>query len=742
MWKTPETSSLDARNLLIYQIDDFHKKEFEIGGDIQSLWGILDIYLQRLEPVVWFTPTENNPIAPLDKHTPSYRKARTELFLAITRTPDFDINTINTMQIDSNGILSLNYTRKTTQINIIDIWNNSILPRPSTETIQKKTHQWIEALERSMEHESYLGWVVIIGYLPASAITGVLTHSLYWTGKKWIEFIIRSIQVKNAATGKMETITLPETYSWTKDAIRWNISKILEKSGYIFTPEKWGFLHPIEQALGETKEVIRKMTYEEYIRERPTSTITRQQFEGMKKTILMKIDIRPPNLTWRQHLEGISKWIGKHAGELVFFPVFMHSFSKYQNTANALAWLGEMAVFTAWARFARYIPAPPFLRWTTPLLWWWAAVLATHAWLEAADATKIKWQYMFDNGFGSLYSKWKSYLGHLAGNLWVFNIAEYADIANKVGEKLSRFTWVWDESARIDIGIPRTELPIPIINWYLGTIPEMTWFQSNINLGSNPWDWMRGAMWRDIDDWNNQIWSYNIRLKRAIGDILGKYDRNESMFALSKRDNSPSRKEEILRDHLLDILSAWSDWKAFTAEKTSLVEFIIMEVRKWKLKESTEMIESIIDQKTSMMYIDEFFISKRWEWLQLRKMGIEEMITELTNNSVHQRYLRSILDNMSANKPIVADGKWEYHIAPITGEKLKRWIPSSENKIYQEILSDKTLVTVNFSGSNVQIERGQAFAEFLDTILEYKYEKEFLQEIEKWNKKGTEWKLL
>ncbi|MFZ2255219.1 MAG: hypothetical protein WAW59_05815 [Patescibacteria group bacterium] len=112
-------------------------------------------------------------------------------------------------------------------------------------------------------------------------------------------------------------------------------------------------------------------------------------------------------------------------------------------------------------------------------------------------------------------------------------------------------------------------------------------------------------------------------------------------------------------------------------------------------------------------------------------MGIEEMITELTNNSVHQRYLRSILDNMSANKPIVADGKWEYHIAPITGEKLKRWIPSSENKIYQEILSDKTLVTVNFSGSNVQIERGQAFAEFLDTILEYKYEKEFLQEIEK-----------
>jgi hypothetical protein len=50
-------------------------------------------------------------------------------------------------------------------------------------------------------------------------------------------------------------------------------------------------------------------------------------------------------------------------------------------------------------------------------------------------------------------------------------------------------------------------------------------------MGTNPWDWVRGAMGRDIDDWNKQVGSYNVRLKRAIGDILRKYEREDSMFA-------------------------------------------------------------------------------------------------------------------------------------------------------------------------------------------------------------------
>jgi hypothetical protein len=592
-----------------------------------------------------------------------------------------------------------------------------------------------------MEHESYLWWAVVIDYLPGTTVGVMATHSLYWTGKKGVEFIVKSVRIKNPTTGQMEMITLPEAYSGTREAIRGNISKILEKSGYLFSPESGTFFHRIERTLGETKETIRKMSYEEYVRDRRENKITREQFNGMKSEIITKIDVRPPNLTWKQHLEGITKWIGKNAGELIFFPVFMHKFSKYQNTATAIQGLGEMAAFTAGAKLGRYIPAPPFLRWAVPLVTGGLSVIGTTAWMEAADGAKKKWQYIFDNWPGSLYTKGKTYTGHLAGNLWLFNIAEYTDLVNKASEKISKLTGIGDPSDRIDIGIPRKELPIPLIKWYLGTIPEMTWFQSNINLGTNPWDWVRGAMGRDIDDWNNQVGSYNIRLKRAIGDILGKYERNESMFATEWQYQSYGGKEGILRSHLLDILNAGSDWWAFDAEKSSLIEAVVTEAKKWKSKESLTIVNSLIDQKTSMMYIDDFFLSKRREWLWYRKEAISAMVWQITDNPVQQKYIKSLFDRMMNEKPLMAEWKWEQYRSPLTGENLKRWIPSEENKMYQAILSDKTSVTANFAGNDVKLERGQAFAGFLDIILEYKRESEFLEELKKWNKKWTEWTL-
>jgi hypothetical protein len=741
MWTSPETSVLDARNLLVYQVDDFHKKQFETKGDIQTLWGILDIYLQRLEPIVGFTPTETDPIAPLTKHSPNYRKARTELFLAISRTPDFDIQKLKTIQIDQNGVLTLNYDQKSFRISLIETWNNSILPRPSTESIQKDTHRGIEELERSMEHESYLGWAVIIDYLPWSIALGMKIHSLTWMGRKWIEFIVKSIRVKNITTGRMETITFPEAYRGTKEAIRGNTDKMLEKVGYRFAPEKWGYFHPIERAIGETREVIRHMTYEEYIRERPENKVTREQFDGMKKAIITHIDVKPPTMTWSIFLESTIKFLGKHVGELVFFPVFMHNFSKYQDLLTATQWISDAVVFTIASKKARNIPAPASIKWAVPMLAWWLAVIGTHTWAEALDGTKKKWQYLFDNGFGSIYTKGKSYTWHLAGNFGVLNIAEYADIVNKSSRWVSEVTWIGDKDSGIDIGIARTELRVPLVNGYLGTVPEMTWFQSNINLGTNPWDWVRGAMGRDIDDWNNQVKSYNVRLKRAIGDILGKYERNESMFATEWQYKKYGSKEWILRSHLLDIFNAGSDGEAFTAEKKSLIEVIVMEAKKWKSKDSSTMINNMVDQKTSMMYIDDFFLSKRREWLIFRKEMIRGMWVQISDNPIHQKYIWSLLDRMIGDESIVAEWKWEYYRAPLTGEKLKRWIPSEENKLYQSLLADKTQVTVNFPGEVLTLERGQAFSKFLDVTLEYKRESEFLSEIKSWNRKWITWTL-
>jgi hypothetical protein len=51
-----------------------------------------------------------------------------------------------------------------------------------------------------------------------------------------VEFCIKTVQVLSAP-GKYVTVTLPEVYKGTKEAIRANISKILEKAGYQFSPE-------------------------------------------------------------------------------------------------------------------------------------------------------------------------------------------------------------------------------------------------------------------------------------------------------------------------------------------------------------------------------------------------------------------------------------------------------------------------------------------------------------------------
>jgi hypothetical protein len=81
------------------------------------------------------------------------------------------------------------------------------------------------------------------------------------------------------------------------------------------------------------------------------------------------------------------------------------------------------------------------------------------------------------------------------------------------------------------------------------------------------------------------------------------------------------------------------------------------------------------------------------------------MVAQLTEDNSQKKYIASILDRMTSEKPIVAPGRYEDYKAPLTGEKLKRWIPSDENKMYQALLSDKTPVNVNFAGKEVSLER-------------------------------------
>lgn len=153
--KLPVTSpSLDARTLLSRSMDDFHAKEYRVEGDFQVLWGIIDIYLDRLEPVMGSATDEGH----LEKHSPKYRENRKKLYRSIMVIPGFDIDQIETVRIDSNGMLSMKQKNGTIQIkNLIESWNSFFLIKPNITPIISGTKVQKTELKEAINTESYLG---------------------------------------------------------------------------------------------------------------------------------------------------------------------------------------------------------------------------------------------------------------------------------------------------------------------------------------------------------------------------------------------------------------------------------------------------------------------------------------------------------------------------------------------------------------------------------------------------------
>lgn len=738
----PEKSSspLDARELLVSSgKKEFYTKEHEVWGSYEALWGFLDVYLQNLEPLPWY----NGNIIPLEKHSPEYQNTRRQLFLGIMRSPKFDIKQIYSLQITENGILHIKNNQGTIQtINIIESWNALLIPHPSTTKIHQNSRQASESLEKEIHTESYLGGNILVSYIPALLVKWVALHSLYYSGKSGVEFVIEKLMIKNTTTGKMEWISLSESYKGTKESIESNLIKILEKLGYIQSPREWGFFSPEERALSETKKTIQQLSYEEYVKERSGTPVTREQFESMRQNILWAINTPgsiSPWASWSLRIQNIVKSVGRNAGELLFFPVFFSHFSKYQNTATFLQWASEMVLFTAWARLSTKVPMPPLLRPLGGLALGWAFVLGGKEASTALDMNRKKWEYMFDDGFGSLYTDGKSTTGHLASNLGVFNMIEYMDLINIWGQKLANITGTKSED--LDIGIPRIEMPTPF-GKYLGTIPEITLFQSTVNFGTNPWDWMRSALGRDTVDWNKKVFLYNERLKRVVEDIVTKYMRSESMFASKWEREEAWGRENLLKMHLLKILSAWSDGNAFEGEKGKLIEWIVEYAKTLDKKNPNfQSIRNIIENRTSQMIIDDFFIEKRSKALAIQASpeGFSKLISQITSDSKKQRYIATLLERMIASKAIVAPGKWEK--IEILGTKSEKWIPSEENILFQNLLEDKKEVEIFFPGFQGKISTWNAFSMYLDMLLEHKRESEFITQIKKWNKKWVKWTL-
>lgn len=704
-------SSLDARELLSRPIEQFHVKLYETWGDFRMLWGIVDIYLQRLDPVTRGTQTD---IIPIDQHSPLYRETRQKLYLEITRMPGFDISRIQSINISPAGILTINYPDRSESINLINRWNAILLPLPDKSNILTSSEGALYNLDKDASIESLYDGSVLVSYIPGTVLTLAWAHALYDGGKKSIDttkYIINKITIRDT-NGKMRIIPLSGIYSWTKESIRGSTMKLLEKTGYMWdVVSKWWF-SPIELSLNASKKEIQAKTYEEYKKSRATTQITEWEYNKLKSEVLGNLE-KWSWMNWNERLTTISKSLSKNAGEIFFFPIFFRHFNTYQNSATLIAWIAEFSTFTLWAKYgAKYIRLPWIFRALSPLIAWWIATVGSHMWAEAMDISRKKWEYLSKDWFGSLYGKWKSTIWHFALG---WGIQEWVDLINNTAQRIVYLTDI--PSDDVDVGIPRIEIPLP---WgrYLGTIPEVNMFQSTVSFGTAPWEWIRWAKWRSIDDWNKKVSLYQNVISRKIQELLWKYQTGSSMFASKDKINQAWSKEKLLEIHLRDIILGWGESDAFAWEWWSLIKELIKYISQDQKLVKQRTIDDIIKNRVSQMYVDDLFLEKRKSALKYTETIIlPDLATQLSTQKDLFTYLASIPGRM------------------IMGKTLSEWI------IYQSLLENKNPITINFPNFSGQTTIGNAFTMYLEEALKFSRESEFLSEIQKWNKNWVQWTL-
>lgn len=165
------------------------------------------------------------------------------------------------------------------------------------------------------------------------------------------------------------------------------------------------------------------MSYDEFRRQHPESILSRSKFETAKETILAKMENLPSGKTWGDRIQGLVKILGRNMGELIFFPVFFSHFSKYQDASTFLQGVSDIALFTTGnklvtaTRIGAKLPIPIYMRPIAGMALGGTMILGGKEAATLLEMNRKKWQYMFDDGFGSLYTDGKSTTGHLASNL-------------------------------------------------------------------------------------------------------------------------------------------------------------------------------------------------------------------------------------------------------------------------------------------------------------------------------------
>jgi hypothetical protein len=588
MWVENFTSS-DARFLLgRSRWEGYFDTEYPVKpwdttiipeSGLTPVWDFIDVYLGGLKEVS--DPRDKafqkfwRSVVLRSMEDSEYMKIRTLVFQYLSRQSSFRIDQISSLNISKNGVLQItNKDGTKAQFDLVSLWNTMRLPPDKLDSVTRKIRAEEEALRESLNTEAYFGGSIIVTYAPTVVLWFWVT-SLWYSAIQKAKPMIKKIQkiTLKMEDGKMQTVDIGDISHQTQNNPD-NVLKLLEWKWILFDAVKKTWYEPSWRAFIETRATIHSMKRVDYIRQ-TGSQVSDAEFQKIKSQLLIEIDgvhndyirlleAKGSSIGFQARLRTLSSkifsfWTLQHA---FFGSIFFSKFAKYQDAMNLAAWVSETVLFMSADKMWRMVSSPLNKLWifgkignqVIGMVAWWLAVHYGHeAWEKLLDGKRQYWKYAS--------RKWLGVYTDGASKTW--NFIAWGWITSQLDASNEKLRQNWLEDKTYDIGTWRLEhIPIKWF-WVNYRIPEMTWFQHNINISTAPWDWVRDNPGRTIDDWNSQLDTYKTKLWWAIGNAVAHYSNGTWPFSYPDLIKEKWGKEKLFEWYLTEILLAGNMSDAF-----------------------------------------------------------------------------------------------------------------------------------------------------------------------------------
>lgn len=696
--KIPEKSNnLDAKQLnnISYSQNEkwesFHTEKFDLTEDgFLGIHYILDYYFNLLEP--------EGDIDDINTFSPEFRQIRNNLYNYISSLEGVTLDNLGTIQITENGIMKLALKDgRIITLNLIDEWNKFREPIANRRVIEQSQKEQKE-LQENISRDSFLGGSVIYEYSEYIGAAGVGIPVSYATYKAWEKLYQLSTVLVETPDGKQK-IEFQNPYYWTKKELKSILNQILESYWFEYDPVQKKIISPAKEFINKAQENFRTITYEEAKKSNlidQNKIKTEAEFEKLKLQAIEKAEPFFEKIkSWKLPLKGwiwaLEKIFPTTLWEAFFWPVFFHKAKKEETPMSLIeAWI-EMWAFHIGAKLG----ARAWIGWTkaiTSLVGGGLSVMWTHYFNdEVLEATRKKWQY-FDK---SNYSPEKSAFFHATGLM----IGEWSD------------TIQWAKNIGYDIGIPKTNVNVPFFG-HLFQIPEITFYQRKVNLGTSAQDWLRDATNRTVDDWNHHVDNLKIHLTEDIYELLGEYHRNQWLFEFPKEIENAWWKKKLLEIELEKIIKKDGSSEMFRWQIEKIKKVILFEVDNLNSSQtqSTE-INEVINLAVDSMKINNLSLSNYQLSIAMTEAKISNWINNLPISDDEKKFLQSLPAKMESNSELFDN--------------------EEQKEIYNNLLDSE----VDYNGK----ELGLIIAYILDDMAKNNQEKYFIKQLQSWNNKWYEW---